>query len=134
MMKWNNDTANLLLRVVLGITFLVHGLDKFGNGIENVVGFFGKIGLPGFMAYFVAGVEVVGGIALILGLGTRIFSALFAIIMLVAIGTVKIGKGFSGGYEFELALMAMSLSLVVSGARFMALDSLFTKKSSVSNS
>lgn len=130
-MKWNMDTASLLLRVVLGITFLVHGVDKFGNGIENVVGFFGKIGLPGFMAYLVAGIEVIGGICLILGIGTRIFSSAFAIIMLVAIATVKIGKGFSGGYEFELALMAMALSLAISGTRLFALDNLFLKKGSV---
>lgn len=79
------EVGNLLLRVVLGIIFLAHGTVKFQGGIENIVGWFSSIGLPGGFAYVVAIIELVGGIALILGLGTRIVSALLVLIMAGAI-------------------------------------------------
>ncbi|GAA0370818.1 hypothetical protein GCM10008968_28310 [Bacillus horti] len=65
------------------------------------------MGIPRFMAYVVAVIELIGGLALVLGLGTRIVSALFAIIMLGAIFIVKIPAGFLGdgqsaGYELDL--------------------------------
>lgn len=69
------------LRAVIGITFFIHGLSKFQGGISNTVGFFESLGIPGFLAYVVAVVELLGGIALILGLGTRIVTLLFALIL-----------------------------------------------------
>ena len=61
--------------VVLGITFFIHGLAKFQGGIENTVGWFASIGL-GALAYAVASIELVGGILLIIGLGSRIVWAI----------------------------------------------------------
>ena len=81
------EVSTLILRLVLGVTFFVHGLVKFQGGIENIVGWFEAIGLPGVLAYGVALLEMVGGIALIVGLGSRIVSALFVLLMLGA--TVK---------------------------------------------
>ncbi|WP_349410753.1 DoxX family protein [Pseudalkalibacillus sp. SCS-8] len=131
MMK--NEIGALILRVTLGIIFFVHGLMKFQGGIENVAGWFSSIGLPGFMAYVVAIIELVGGIALILGLGTRIVSALLAIIMVVAILKVKLSAGFLGngesaGYEFDLALLAMSVYLGLSGSKLFAVDDMIFNK------
>ncbi|MDN9011407.1 DoxX family protein [Brevibacillus laterosporus] len=114
----------LILRVVLGLTFLLHGLDKFQGGIENIVGFFESIGLPGFLAYVVGTIELVGGILLILGLGTRIISFLLMVIMVGATLKVKLAAGFIGGYELDLALFAMALYLALSGSRMAAVDSL----------
>ena len=101
------EWSTLLLRVVLGITFFVHGLVKFQGGIENTVGWFDSIGIPGFMAYVVALIELVGGFALIIGFGTKIVSALLAIVMLGATLKVKLAVGFLGngqmaGYELDL--------------------------------
>lgn len=128
-MNVNSQVAALLIRLVVGLIFLIHGIAKFQGGIENTVGFFDKVGIPGFMAYLVAIIEVVGGIALLIGLGTRIFAGAFVLIMMVAIATVKIGKGFTGGYEFELALLSMALFLVIGGSSFLSLDRvLFRKK------
>ena len=45
---------------------------KFSAGISGTVGWFASMGLPGFLAYVVAIIELVGGIAMILGVGTRI--------------------------------------------------------------
>ncbi|OAJ73899.1 oxidoreductase [Brevibacillus sp. SKDU10] len=114
----------LILRVVLGLTFLLHGLDKFQGGIENIVGFFESIGLPGFLAYVVGTIELVGGILLILGLGTRVISFLLMVIMVGATLKVKLAAGFIGGYELDLALFAMALYLALSGSSMAAVDNL----------
>ncbi|MCE5170334.1 DoxX family protein [Paenibacillus profundus] len=118
----NKGTGSLIIRLVLGIIFFVHGLQKFQGGIENTSGFFDSVGIPGFMAYVVAAIELVGGICLVLGLGTRIVSGAFFIIMLGAVATVKWSMGFVGGYELDVALMAMSLHLLVSGSSLLSLD------------
>src|SRR3954449_4548286 len=109
------EWSTLLLRVVLGITFFVHGLVKFQGGIENTVGWFDSIGIPGFLAYVVAIIELVGGIALILGLGTRIVSVLIGFIMLVAIFSVKLPAGFLDGYVYDLVLLIIVVNLFLNG-------------------
>ncbi len=90
----NVEVGAFILRVVLGITFFVHGLVKFQGGIENTVGWFASIGLPGVLAYAVAIVELVGGLALIIGLGSRVVSALLALLMIGATLKVKVAMGF----------------------------------------
>ena len=55
------EISTLILRLILGITFFVHGYAKFTGGIENTVGWFSSIGLPGSLAYAVAIIELVGG-------------------------------------------------------------------------
>ncbi|MGM0883092.1 MAG: DoxX family protein [Bacillota bacterium] len=122
-MKKQVEIGALLLRVVLGLLFFVHGLDKFQGGIGNTAGWFQSIGLPGFAAYLVAFIELVGGIALIVGLGTRIVSGLFVLIMLGAIIKVKFAAGFLGGFELDLALMVMALYLVINGSMMLSVDS-----------
>ncbi|MFJ8235495.1 DoxX family protein [Ureibacillus sp. NPDC094379] len=65
-----NDVGALILRIILGLIFAVNGFVKFKGGIENTVGWFESINLPGFLAYGVARLEVVGGILLIIGFAT----------------------------------------------------------------
>ncbi|MED4402270.1 DoxX family protein [Metabacillus fastidiosus] len=133
-MERKNKVAATILRVFLGITFLMHGLSKFQGGIENTVGFFESLGLPGFTAYMVALIELIGGIAVVLGLGTRVISILFVIILAVAIVKVKLAAGFLGngqmaGYELDLALMAISIYLAITKRSLLALDNvLFRSK------
>ena len=86
-MSDRNEIGTFLLRIILGLVFLANGVAKFQGGIENTVGWFDSIGIPGFLAYAVGTIELVGGIAIILGLGTRIVSLLFGIIMIGAIFT-----------------------------------------------
>ncbi|MGG7619144.1 DoxX family protein [Bacillus coreaensis] len=118
-----HEMGALLLRVVLGITFFVHGLAKIQGGIENTAGWFSSIGLPGTLAYVVTGIELIGGVALIVGLGTKMVSALFALIMLGAIVKVKIGAGFMGGYELDVVLLAIAVFLSITGSSMFSLDS-----------
>lgn len=126
------EVGALLLRVFLGLTFFMHGLSKFQAGIENIAGWFASIGLPSFLAYVVAFIELAGGIALILGLGTRIISALLALIMVGATFKVKLAAGFLGngqgaGYELDLALFVMAIFIVMNGSKLFALDQILFK-------
>ena len=118
------DWGLLVLRLALGGIFLAHGVQKLGN-MEMVIGFFGMLGMPAFLAYFVAIVEAVAGLAMIIGLFTRFAGWLLAIIMLVAIFKVKLSKGFfgPGGYEYDVALLAMSLALSCVGPGALSLKS-----------
>ncbi|MBM7571891.1 DoxX family protein [Aquibacillus albus] len=132
------EIGTLILRVVLGLTFFIHGLDKFQGGIENIVGWFESIGLPGFLAYGVALVELLGGIALIIGLFSRVVSGLLAIIMVGAIVKVKLAVGFLGngqmaGYELDLALMAMAVFIAINGSKAYALDQIIFKGKETKN-
>ena len=134
-----SDWGLLILRVALGITFLVHGWLKVNpNGpVKGPAGFSGflkqlRVPLPLFFAWVVVLLETLGALLLILGLGTRILAAGFAIDMLVAIVLVKrrmAKKRFmemdGTGWEFEFALMAQALALVFLGAGGIGLDRTF---------
>jgi putative oxidoreductase len=135
MMLLKNEVGALILRVVLGITFFIHGFVKFQGGIENQVGWFSSIGLPGFLAYVVAIIELVGGFALFVGLGTKVISALLAILMIGATVKVKLALGFLGngqmaGYELDLALLAMAAYLAINGSKLLSLNQLISQKDS----
>jgi len=70
-------------------------------------------------------IETVGGAFLILGLFTRTAATGIIMVMLGAIFTVKLGKGFLNGYEFDVSLLAMAVSLVLSGSNTLSLGNLF---------
>ena len=106
--------APLPIRIMAGIAFIMHGLPKF-EGMDKTQGFFGSLGLPPELALPVGLLEVIGGLALILGIATRIASVLFIIEMTGAILAAKITKGFVGGYELDLLLLAIAVSLLISG-------------------
>ncbi|WP_053366326.1 DoxX family protein [Bacillus sp. FJAT-27245] len=132
-MEKKNEIGALILRVVLGFLFFYHGLVKFQGGIENTVGWFDSIGLPGFLAYGVALLEVIGGIALIIGFATRIVSVLFAVLMVGAILKVKLSLGLLGngqmaGYELDLAFMAMAVVLAITDSKLYSVGQLIFKK------
>nr|WP_295974754.1 DoxX family protein [uncultured Bacillus sp.] len=129
------DVGAFILRLALGFIFFIHGLVKFQGGIENIAGWFESIGLPGFMAYVIAGIELIGGIALIIGFGTRVVSALIGIIMIGAILKVKLSVGFLGngqmaGYELDLAFLAIAIFLAINGSEFLSVDRLIFKHDS----
>lgn len=108
--------APLPIRLMAGIAFIVHGLPKFEN-LQGVQGFFASVGIPAELALPIALLEVIGGILLIIGILTRITSILFIIQMIGVILVVKAGGGITGegGLEVELLLMAISISLLLSG-------------------
>ena len=130
-----NEIGALILRVTLGAIFLIHGVVKFQGGIENTVGWFESLGLPGVTAYGIALLEIIGGILLIVGLATRLVSALFAILMIGATIKVKLAIGFLGngqmaGYELDLAFLAIAVYLVISGSKLFSLSKLIFHRDS----
>lgn len=131
-----SDWGLVILRLALGITFIIHGWPKLNpsgpmKGPAGVAGFFKQLGipLPLLFAWVVALWETVGAVLLILGLGTRILAIGFAIDMLVAIWLAKrrmMKAAFMDqkvqGWEFEFALLAQALALLFTGAGRIALD------------
>jgi putative oxidoreductase len=127
------DTALAVLRVVLGITFIMHGGQKlFVYGFDGVTGAFGQMGIPapGFFGPFVGFVEFFGGIAIALGLLTRLAALGVGSTMVVALLTVHLKQGFfnPGGVEFPLALLASAIALVLAGAGAYSVDSVIAKR------
>jgi putative oxidoreductase len=117
------EWAVIPLRLGLGVMFMAHGLQKifdpFG-GIEGFSKMLSDIGFypPTFWAYAVAYVELIGGLFLILGLFTRLCSALLLIVMAVAVAKVHLPFGFFimvGGFEYNFVIMAMCISLIMTG-------------------
>ena len=120
------DLALLAVRVVVGLTFLLHGLDKLGDLSGTEQGFDGMgIPAPGLMAPLVAVLETVGGIALIVGALAPLFAVGLAINMLVAALTVHVENGFfaaDGGYELVLVLGAACVAIAIGGAGRFSVD------------
>jgi putative oxidoreductase len=119
-------SGQLVLRLVVGATFLAHGVDKLADpaGTEQ---FFVSLGIPaaGMMGPFVSVTETVGGALLIAGLATPLVGLALAGDMLVAVLTAHIGHGFfasDGGPELPLLLGGASLALALMGAGRFSLD------------
>jgi putative oxidoreductase len=125
----NADWATFVLRLALGSVMVYHGYPKLFVNAAGTVAFFSKIGIPaaGFFAPFVGLVEFFGGLLLILGLGVRLWGLALAIDMAVAI---LVAKGLSSwkGLEFELSLMAMAVSLLLTGGGACSLDAWLMKR------
>lgn len=121
------DVAILLLRIGVGVIFIVAGWGKL-TGIEGTQGFFANIGIPaaGLMAWVVALVEFVGGLMVLVGLYLRVPALLLAMVMVVAIFTVKLEQGFSA-LRIDLTLMLMSLALFILGSGKISFEHLFKR-------
>ncbi|MFD1938914.1 MULTISPECIES: DoxX family protein [Nonomuraea] len=124
----------LLARLAIGVTFLIHGWVKFTTmGVSGVTAFFEQIGvpLPGLAAPAVAVLEVVGGIALIVGAALPVFGVLLALDMVGAIVFVHLPNGFlaeKGGIELPLVLGAACLALAFTGGGALAADRLWQRR------
>lgn len=99
----------LLIRIMLGITMALHGIQKFMN-LSDTTDFFVGLGLPSFMPIIIALIEVVGGIFMIIGLLVPLVALGFVAILGTAIVMLKSTSGFVNGYELELLLIVMSIA------------------------
>ena len=130
--------ATIALRIPAAIIFIAHGAQKLfgafgGYGLEGTGQWMASIGLePGYQLALLAGsAEFFGGIALLIGLLVRPAAFVLSITMLVAIFSVHFTNGLfmtNNGYEFGLALLAISASLMFSGAGKVSLDNLLNKR------
>lgn len=116
--------APTILRVVLGVLFLYHGIDKFDTGISNVEGAFDGWGvpLPGLTAPLTAILEIVFGIALIVGAWTRLAAAVLSVVMIGALIFVKLEGDVLGGSETDFAYLAGLVSLMLLGPGRLSVD------------
>ncbi|WP_243977373.1 DoxX family protein [Vibrio natriegens] len=134
----NAGFSTLALRIPIGIIFMAHGSQKLfgwfgGYGLEGTGQWMASIGLgPGVLMAFLAGSgEFFGGLFILLGLLTRPAATVLSFTMLIAIFSVHFENGLflaNNGYEFGLALLAASVSLIFSGAGKAGLDNLLNKK------
>lgn len=130
--------STLALRIPIGIIFMAHGAQKLfgwfgGYGLEGTGQWIASIGLgPGMLMAFLAGSgEFFGGLAILLGILTRPAAAVLSVTMLVAIFAVHFEHGLfmsNGGYEFGLALLAASVSLMMSGAGKLSIDQIISQR------
>lgn len=114
--------ATIPLRLALGLVFIYHGFQKvFGLGVTGFSDILASLGVPlaGLLASIVAYGELVCGILIILGILVRVSSLFLMLIMAVALLKVHLSYGFSimaGGYEYNLVVILLCLSLVISGS------------------
>ena len=125
--------AALTLRIALGAMFIAHALLKvFVFTLPGTVQFFQSLGLPGALAYLMFAAELVGGVLIVLGLGTRWVAALLIPILLGATWAhASNGSVFTapnGGGEYPAFLSAAALAQALLGDGAYALSSVFNRK------
>lgn len=108
--------ALFLLRLVCGIIFIAHGWPKIKNLAQTRQMFSQMmIPAPALTSLYAALAEFFGGILLILGLYTGWASLALAVNMLGAMLFLKFKKGFMNGWEFDLALFIMAVTILLAG-------------------
>ena len=127
------DLGLALLRIGLGIVFLMHGWQKlFEMGIPGVSGFFGMVGIPAPMlaAILITALELIGGAALLIGLFTRWVALAFGAEMLMAMLLVHLPGGFFAPDGIEMALLPLtgSIALALAGPGAYALDRIIARQ------
>ncbi len=122
--------ALLVLRVVLGIIFIVHSYQFVFGGMSGAVKMVTGIGFPWWAAYVSKYTEFFGGILVIAGVLTRVWGVGLVIDMSVAISKLLWRNGLRGqrNFQLELALAAMAFALVCFGGGPLSLDSMWRRK------
>jgi putative oxidoreductase len=135
--------APVIVRLALGVIFFAHGAQKMlgwwgGLGFGGTVAAFAKEGMPAPLAVFVICAEFFGGLGLLAGVLTRVAALGIACVMVGAIFTVHLKNGFfmnwfnvpgkGHGIEANLALLAMAMSLMLTGAGPLSVDALWKTK------
>jgi len=128
------DIAGTIVRVVVGITFLMRVLGKFKIGAAAVAtNVMAKNGLEPSLAFAYAAIilEMVGGVCLIIGLFTRFFAAALAIEMATALLFVHLPKGYAaggGGYEYVLLIGIVLFAIAIRGGGPYSADRMIGKE------
>jgi putative oxidoreductase len=119
-----------VLRITLGVAFIAHALLKLlVFTLPGTAQFFGSIGLPPFLGYVVFAAELLGGVLLVLGVGTRYVAAALVPIMLGATWA-HFGNGWlfsakDGGWEYPAFWTAATIAQALIGDGAFALGTKF---------
>ncbi len=107
--------AAFVMRLAVGGVFLRHGVTKLHSGLPAVADFLHTAGFPFavFWAVILVALETLGAVCVILGIFTRVWGALLAVEMVVAILAVRVPRG--ANIELEALLLAGALALVALG-------------------
>jgi putative oxidoreductase len=139
----DNNTASLVLRLMLGIVFFPHGAQKVfgwfgGGGFAGTMDVFTtKMGIPAFFAFLAILAESAGSIGLITGFLTRLSAFGIACNMAVAIFMVHLPNGFfmnwtgkqkGEGFEYHLLVIAIAIALMIKGGGRWSIDGLIARK------
>ncbi len=128
--RWHGAVP-VIVRVIVGFTFFMYGYQKvFQRGLGTMTQFFRTEGfpLPGVFAFVVSYLELLGGLALIVGFQVRWLALLFCIQMLVALFTTHLKQGFfygppdKFGISNVLNLFGYALVLLILGAGRWSID------------
>lgn len=116
-MQGSTDLGKLVLRVVLGVLILFHGVAKLIHGPGYILGVVTAAGLPSFLAYGVYVGEVVAPLLLLIGFWTRVGALIIVLNMIVAILLVHLGQfatlDATGGWALELQGMFLGTALAI---------------------
>ncbi len=122
----------LIIRISVGTVFAITGWGKLQN-LPKIVEFFRSLGIPApeLQAPFVASLEFVGGLALIVGLGARLFCLPLMGTMVVAILTANLEKieklpDLFGLQEWDYLVFFLAIAILGPGP--VSLDHLIAKK------
>jgi putative oxidoreductase len=125
----------LVLRAALAVVFIYHGLDKVtpdtGYGTRWMASKEGQEAMPAALQLAVGWGELLGGVAIALGLLTRIAALGIIAIMAGAIATVHWKAGFGmqhGGFEYNYVLIMVAVGLIFCGAGTLSLDQVIRVK------
>src|SRR5215471_2162880 len=134
------------VRLIVGFGFMQHGFAKLAKGPDAFANILQAMGVPQphFMAWSTILVEILGGLAVILGAFVTLASLPMAAVLLVAMFTVHLPYGFSSiklqavtaagaqfgppGFETDLLYLACLAALVLGGAGPLAIDGLLAKR------
>jgi putative oxidoreductase len=130
------DRGLLMMRIALGLVFVMHGGQKlFVFGHAGVAGGMAALGLPlpGLSAALITAVELGGGIALLAGAFTRVAAFLIAGAMAVATVSAHLASGYfmPSGFEYTLTLMLSSLAILMTGPGVYSVDSALTRRGQI---
>ncbi len=115
--------APTILRIMLGIIFIIYGFGKFMKpGMAEKIFFTAGIRPVKLWVKVIATLELISGLLLIIGFLTQLAAILTSLILIGAILKVRIKMGFMRGYDFELLLLVVSLSLLLLGPGAFAID------------
>ncbi len=139
----DDDTATMILRVLLGVVFFPHGMQKLlgwfgGYGFGGTMGFFtGTLGIPAVFAFLAIIAEGLGALGLLTGFLTRLSAFGIAVNMAVAVYMLHFQNGFfmnwfgkqaGEGYEYHLLVIAIAIALMIKGGGKWSVDRILEDK------